>query len=112
MANGGKLSGKPTELVQAALKLDPNHQRPLALAASAAFNSGDYPAAIGYCSACSGFRLPTLKVRAKSPPALPKHARRPHGTDLLRRIRAKRPRRRRPYHRNSLPGRFVGCANY
>lgn len=48
IANGRNLNGKPTELLQAALKLDPNHQRSLALAGTAAFNENDYPAAIGY----------------------------------------------------------------
>lgn len=48
MANGGNLNGKPTELLQAALKLDPNHQNSLALSATAAFNKKDYAAAIGY----------------------------------------------------------------
>ena len=48
MANGRNLSGKPMQLLQAALKLDPNHQRALALAGTAAFNDGDYTAAIDY----------------------------------------------------------------
>jgi cytochrome c-type biogenesis protein CcmH len=48
IANGGDLNGKPTELLQAALKLDPNHRRSLALAGTAAFNKKDYAAAIGY----------------------------------------------------------------
>ncbi|MGB8600484.1 MAG: c-type cytochrome biogenesis protein CcmI, partial [Burkholderiales bacterium] len=34
-ANGGNLNGKPQELIQAALKLDPNHQKSLALAGTA-----------------------------------------------------------------------------
>ncbi|MGB8338020.1 MAG: c-type cytochrome biogenesis protein CcmI [Burkholderiales bacterium] len=47
-ANGGNLNGKPQELIQAALKLDPNHQKSLALAGTAAFNNKDYSAAITY----------------------------------------------------------------
>jgi cytochrome c-type biogenesis protein CcmH len=46
--NGRNLSGKPTELIQQALRLDPNHQKALAVAGTAAFNSGDYPVAIDY----------------------------------------------------------------
>lgn len=48
IANGGDLNGKPMELLQAALKLDPNHRRSLALAGTAAYNNKDYAAAIGY----------------------------------------------------------------
>jgi cytochrome c-type biogenesis protein CcmH len=46
--NNGDLNGKPLELIQAALKLDPNHQNSLALAGTAAFNNKEYAAAIAY----------------------------------------------------------------
>ena len=48
MAQGRSLSGKPMELVQRALKADPNHWKALALAGSEAFNRKDYKAAVGY----------------------------------------------------------------
>ncbi len=48
IATGGNLNGKPTEVLKAALKLDPNHRRSLALAGTAALNKKDYAAAIGY----------------------------------------------------------------
>ena len=48
VANGGNLNGKPTELLKAALEIDPNHRRSLALAGTAALNKKDYAAAIGY----------------------------------------------------------------
>jgi cytochrome c-type biogenesis protein CcmH len=48
LANGSNLTGKPLELIQAALKLDPNNQKSLALAGTAAFNNRDYVAAIDY----------------------------------------------------------------
>jgi cytochrome c-type biogenesis protein CcmH len=48
IANGRNLNGRPMALLQAALKIDPRHQRSLALAGTAAFSDRDYPAAIGY----------------------------------------------------------------
>ncbi|MFA7269207.1 MAG: c-type cytochrome biogenesis protein CcmI [Sterolibacterium sp.] len=44
----GDLEGKPLELVQAALKLDPNLPMALALAGTAAYNRQDFPEAIRY----------------------------------------------------------------
>lgn len=46
MVNGRSLEGRPMELVNAALKLDPVHQKSLALAGTAAFNRNDYGAAV------------------------------------------------------------------
>lgn len=48
MVNGRKLDGRPSELVQAALALDPNHQKALSLAGTAAFNRRDFAAAIAH----------------------------------------------------------------
>ncbi len=48
MASGRRLAGKPMELVQQALKIDPNHVKALALAGSAEFERHDYRAAVGY----------------------------------------------------------------
>jgi cytochrome c-type biogenesis protein CcmH len=46
MAAGQTLRGKPTEFIDQALKLDPNHMKALALAGSAAMERGDFAAAI------------------------------------------------------------------
>jgi cytochrome c-type biogenesis protein CcmH len=46
MAAGQTLRGKPTEYINKALKLDPNHMKGLALAGSAAMERGDFAAAI------------------------------------------------------------------
>jgi len=48
MAQGRKLAGKPMELVQRALKADPNQWKALALAGTDAFDRKDYRAAVGY----------------------------------------------------------------
>lgn len=48
MASGQKLEGKPTELIQQALKVDPNNGKALQLAGSAAFEKKDYAKAIEY----------------------------------------------------------------
>ncbi len=45
MSNGRKLEGRPLELVNAALKIEPLHPKSLALAGTAAFNRGDFGAA-------------------------------------------------------------------
>jgi cytochrome c-type biogenesis protein CcmH len=47
-AQGGNLQGKPMELVQRALKLDPTHWKALALAGTAAFEQKDYRKAVDY----------------------------------------------------------------
>ena len=47
MVNGRSLVGRPMELVNAALKIDPAHQKSLALAGTAAFNRHDYVGAVG-----------------------------------------------------------------
>jgi cytochrome c-type biogenesis protein CcmH len=48
MVNGRSLEGRPMELVQAALKIDPAHQKSLALAGTAAFNRRAFSEAIDY----------------------------------------------------------------
>ncbi len=45
MVNGKNLEGRPTELISAALRINPNHPKALSLAGTAAFNRGDFPAA-------------------------------------------------------------------
>ncbi len=47
-AQGGNLQGKPMELVQRALKIDPTHWKALALAGTAAFEQKDYRKAVEY----------------------------------------------------------------
>ena len=48
MAQGRSLSGKPMELVQRALKVDPTQWKALAMAGTDAFNRKDYSKAIDY----------------------------------------------------------------
>jgi len=48
MANGRSLSGKPTELIDRALKLEPDNAKALGLAANAAVEAKDYQKAIDY----------------------------------------------------------------
>ena len=48
MAQGRSLAGKPFELVQRALAIDPKHPKALALAATAALDARDLDAALGY----------------------------------------------------------------
>lgn len=45
MLNGRNLEGRPMELVNAALKIEPLHPKSLSLAGTAAFNRGDFAAA-------------------------------------------------------------------
>ena len=46
LANSQNLSGKPTEAINRALQIDPNHHKALDLAGSAAYQAGDYKKAI------------------------------------------------------------------
>ncbi|HEX6827467.1 MAG TPA: c-type cytochrome biogenesis protein CcmI [Burkholderiales bacterium] len=48
MAQGRQLAGAPVNLIQQALKADPNHPKSLALAGSAAFEAKDYAQAVTY----------------------------------------------------------------
>ena len=48
MANGRNLEGRPTELIQQALKVEPENAKALQLAGSAAFQAKDYKKAIDY----------------------------------------------------------------
>ncbi len=47
-AQGGSLTGKPMELINRALKADPNYWKALALAGTAAFDAKDYRKAVEY----------------------------------------------------------------
>ena len=48
MAQGGRLAGKPAELVQKALALGPTHPRALEMAGSVAYEAGDHAKAVLY----------------------------------------------------------------
>jgi cytochrome c-type biogenesis protein CcmH len=48
MANGRNLQGKPQELIQSALKLDPNNSKGLLLIGKAAYQAGAFAIAAGY----------------------------------------------------------------
>lgn len=48
MAQGQSLAGRPRELIEQALKLDPSHRKALALAGTAAMDAGDYAASVKY----------------------------------------------------------------
>lgn len=48
MANGRSLEGRPMELIQRALKVDPNNAKALQLAGSAAYQAKDYKKAVDY----------------------------------------------------------------
>jgi cytochrome c-type biogenesis protein CcmH len=48
MAKGRDLSGKPSELVQQALAINPTHWKALAMAGTAAFDRKDYKGAVDY----------------------------------------------------------------
>lgn len=48
MMQGQRLAGRPAQLVEEALSLDPNHPKALALAGAGAFERGDYQAAIAH----------------------------------------------------------------
>lgn len=46
MANGGSLEGKPMEAIQRALELNPNHEKALWIAGTAAYNDGNFQEAL------------------------------------------------------------------
>ena len=48
MAQGGRLAGRPVELIEHALALDPRHPRALEMAGSARVELGDYAGALQY----------------------------------------------------------------
>lgn len=48
LVNGKNFAGKPEQLIERALKINPHHIKALMLAASAAYDRKDYPGAIGY----------------------------------------------------------------
>ena len=64
MAQGRSLLGKPAEMARAALKIDPNHRKALALAGTAALEAGDF----------AGARAHYQRVADTLPPDSPERA--------------------------------------
>jgi cytochrome c-type biogenesis protein CcmH len=64
MAQGGRLAGRPRELIDRALALDPAHPRALEMAGSAAYEAGDFRGAARYWQ----------QLLARLPAASPEHA--------------------------------------
>lgn len=62
VAHGRSLRGQPTTLLQAALRVDPQHQRALALVGNAAFEDGDYLAAASYWQRLLGTLAPDSEM--------------------------------------------------
>lgn len=62
MTQGGSLAGKPRELIDRALALDPNHPNALEMAGSAAYGQGDYASALRFWRPL----LATLKPQSQS----------------------------------------------
>jgi cytochrome c-type biogenesis protein CcmH len=54
MSQGRSLEGKPSELIQTALRLDANNQKALALAGTAAFNRKDFAGAVAFWEKLQG----------------------------------------------------------
>jgi cytochrome c-type biogenesis protein CcmH/NrfG len=48
MTQGGRLAGRPRDLIARALALDPNHPKALEMAGSAAYGAGEYAAALRF----------------------------------------------------------------
>lgn len=65
MAQGKTLWGKPYELAKQALKLDPGHQKALALAGTAAMEMKEYKAAAGYWNRLAELLPPDSQDRAQ-----------------------------------------------
>ncbi len=58
MAQGGKLGGRPLELAEEALAIDPRHRKALALAGTAAMDAGDFATANRYWETLAGDLVP------------------------------------------------------
>jgi cytochrome c-type biogenesis protein CcmH len=54
MSQGRSLAGRPTELVKKALAIDPHQPKALALAGTAALDTGDFRQALGYWETLAG----------------------------------------------------------
>ncbi len=58
MVQGGSLAGRPRELIDRALALDPNHPKALEMAGSSEYARGDYAAALVYWRPLLGMQQP------------------------------------------------------
>lgn len=65
MTQGGNLAGKPRELIDRALALDPNHPRALELAGSSEYERRDYAAALRYWRPLLAAQQPGSQVYAE-----------------------------------------------
>lgn len=65
MTQGGALAGKPRELIDRALALDPNHPKGLEMAGSAAYAQGDYAAALRFWQPLLAALEPRTQARAE-----------------------------------------------
>ncbi|MFQ5659664.1 MAG: c-type cytochrome biogenesis protein CcmI [Gammaproteobacteria bacterium] len=66
MANGSKLAGRPEELIQKTLQLDPDNNNAMWMAGMAAYEQGNYNAAIAYWQRL----LPRLESGSKALPEI------------------------------------------
>ena len=65
MANGGRIAGKPRELIDHALVLDGKHPRALEMAGSAEIEAGNYAAALRYWEELLSILPPDSPVRGE-----------------------------------------------
>jgi cytochrome c-type biogenesis protein CcmH len=65
MKNGRNLKGKPYEMVKQALKIDPAHQKALALAGTAAMAEGDYATSLAHWQALGKLAPPGSEDQQK-----------------------------------------------
>jgi cytochrome c-type biogenesis protein CcmH len=76
MAQGGRLSGKPTEMIEQALAIDPNHPVALEMAGSAAYADGRYADAVGHWQALLAQLAPQSQPHVELSAALERAQRR------------------------------------
>lgn len=90
MSQGQRIEGKPLELIEHALKLDPTQWKALAMAGSAAFERKDYQQAITYWETIKSRAEPNSEL-ARSIASNIEEARQLAGMQILPATEAKRP---------------------
>ena len=104
MTQGRKLTGKPAELVDRALAIDPQHKKALALAATVALEAHDFPKSLAYWQrlAASCRKDPMKRDRSRSSwlRSMPRNTR----ANCLRQQAVVRARRGSPSRRQRRPG--------
>jgi cytochrome c-type biogenesis protein CcmH len=65
MTQGGRLAGRPRELIDRALALNPNHPKALEMAGSSEYERRDYAAALGYWRPLLQVQQPGSKSHAE-----------------------------------------------